>query len=269
MDDYNLLDSGDGEKLEQLGSIILRRPSAVAIWPKKLPHLWKKANATFTREDNKKWIFHSKVPREWTIQYKGLKFSLSLTDFGHIGLFPEHLASWQPSFPKKPLRALNLFAYTGAATLALANQGNIEVCHVDASKKSVQWARHNAQLSGLENAPIRWITDDVFKFLKREVRRNSNYDMIILDPPSYGKGTKNELFIIERQINELLSLCKQVLSPQAIGVYFSCHTPGFTPLVMKQLMQLHFDEKIISGEMIIPSDQTYNLPSGTFAQWEK
>ena len=269
---YALLDSGDEQRLERFGDVLLIRPCSQAVWKPKHPKLWRDADATFTRDDGNRWIVHKKLPDEWIVYLQDLKFHLSPTDFGHVGLFPEHhhLWSWMEQklqSRKEPARILNLFAYTGAASVKLAKSG-AKVCHLDASKKSVGWAADNAKLNEIEGS-IRWIVDDAMKFLEREVRRGSVYDGIILDPPSFGKGTKGEIFKIEKDIVALLELCKKVLSPQSLFVVFTCHTPGFTPSVMKYLMQTVVgDQKGIEvGEMLIDSINSYPLPSGVFARW--
>ncbi|MBI5274098.1 MAG: class I SAM-dependent methyltransferase [Chlamydiales bacterium] len=268
MSDYELLDSGNLKKLERFGEYILERPSLVAVWPQQYPSLWKKAHATFIREEKNEWMFRQKIPTTWVIQYQGLSLKINMTDFGHLGIFPEHALHWSLPLPtNKPIRILNLFAYTGGATLSFAKQSNVEVCHVDASKKSVAWAKENALLSHLENAKIRWIIDDVRKFLAREIKRNSLYDAIILDPPTYGRGTNNEIFTLETEVNNLLQQCKQCLVASPLFVLFTCHTPGFTPLVLKQLMEVHFGKGVSFGEMTIPSSESYELPSGSFAKW--
>lgn len=270
---YALLDSGDQKRLEKFGEYILIRPCAQAVWKPKQPSLWKSADALFTRDDGNRWIFYKKLPSSWTIELGGLLFKVSPTDFGHLGIFPEHheLWSWMENLIKqaaRPINVLNLFAYSGAATLKLAQCG-AKVCHLDASKKSVSWARENAALNHLDNAPIRWIVDDVTKFLKREEKRNSFYDAILLDPPSFGKGNQGEVFKIERDLSELLERCKQVLTPNPLFVVFTCHTPGFTPCVMQYLLEeiMGKQGKIEVGEMLISAEKTVALPLGSYARW--
>ena len=270
---YSLLDSGDEKRLEKFGKFILIRPCSQAVWKPQHPELWKKADATFTRDEGNRWSFKSRLPEKWNMRLENLLFSITLTDFGHLGIFPEHHHLWSWMEPKiknasfQP-NILNLFAYSGAASVKLASCG-AKVCHVDASKKSVSWAAENAELNHLENAPIRWIVDDAIKFLQREVRRGSLYDGIILDPPTFGKGAKGEIFKIEKDIGELLSLCHQLLSPKALFLVFTCHTPGFTPCSMKYLLQEVFQDQgmIDSGEMLIHGSNTFSLPSGVYARW--
>ncbi len=270
---YSLLDSGDEKRLEKFGKYVLVRPCSQAVWKPKHPELWKKADAIFTRDEGNKWFFKTNLPQSWTMLLENLTFLISPTDFGHLGIFPEHHHLWSWMEPKiknatfQP-NILNLFAYSGAATVKLASLG-AKVCHLDASKKSVNWAAENAALNLLDNAPIRWIVDDAMKFLQREVRRGSLYDGIILDPPTFGKGAKGELFKIEKDIGELLKLCKQLLSPQALFLVFTCHTPGFTPCCMKYLLEEIFkhEGQIESGEMLIEGQSSYALPSGSYARW--
>ena len=277
---YRLVDSGDGQKLEQFGPYLIIRPCAQAVWkPNLAKKEWQKADALFSREQNHRWTFYRPLPDSWSLTTKGITFQISLTDFGHLGIFPEQEASWQwlqeqlssSNLKEKP-KVLNLFAYSGGSTLAAAKAG-ASVCHLDASKGMVSWARENAKLNGLEQAPIRWIVEDVRKFLARELKRGSRYEGIILDPPSFGRGSKGELFKIEEEIIPLLQECKKLLSDQPLFLLFSCHTPGFSPLVMNHLLsQIMQGEsgKVQSGEMVLQgTDKVFDLPSGTFARWTK
>ncbi|MBN4067485.1 class I SAM-dependent methyltransferase [Simkania negevensis] len=268
---YCLLDSGDGRKLEQFGPYRLIRPAAQAVWHPRLPRReWERADASFSREDAMQWDFYSTLPTHWFVDVGGVTFKVLLTDFGHVGLFPEHAAVWKKAHKQAApgMRALNLFAYSGGATLALAQKG-VEVCHVDASKGMVDWARENASANALDNAPIRWIVDDVFKFIGREVRRKRFYDAIILDPPSFGRGKKGEVFKIERDLRALLDGCKQLLSNTSCFVALSCHTPGYTPQVLKNLLMEMMGERpglITAQEMTLaPQGDGYPLPCGASA----
>lgn len=265
---YELIDSGDGLKLERFGSYLLIRPAAQAIWPKKCSDsIWRQADATFTREGGNSWQWKAKAPREWVAEVQGIRFKIAPTDFGHLGVFPEHSLFWDQM--KDVGSVLNLFAYSGGATLAAAKAG-AKVCHVDASKGMVAWARENAQLNQLEHASIRWIVDDVLKFMQRELKRGVRYEGIILDPPSFGRGAKGELFKIERDLLEILRLCRQLLSDEAKFVFLTTHTPGMTPLVMHHLMHEMMGSgagQIECGEMVIPSRLGRSLPSGAFAKW--
>jgi 23S rRNA (cytosine1962-C5)-methyltransferase len=261
---YKLIDSGNQHKLEQFADFLIVRPCSQAVWKPLLPS-WDKAHATFSREPGSRWS--GKLPPSWVVACEGLKFKISATDFGHLGLFPEHAMVWKWMQEKiRPKdKVLNLFAYSGGATLAAAQAG-AEVCHVDASKPVVAWARENAALNGLEKAPIRWIIDDGIKFLKREVRRGVRYDGIILDPPTFGRGNKGEVFKIERDLSELLELCKELLSSNPRFLILTSHTPGYTPLVMHHLMEQTIQRPHIeSGEMVIAGPKA--LPCGTFARW--
>ncbi|HSX25717.1 MAG TPA: class I SAM-dependent methyltransferase [Chlamydiales bacterium] len=267
---YALLDSGDGQKLEQFGEYTLIRPCPQAVWRCTLKQEWEKASARFTREKEKNhWTFKQKLPSSWVILHGGVEFKISPTDFGHLGLFPEHADLWEWMRPllSKSSRVLNLFAYSGGVTLAAAQQG-AQVCHLDASKGMVDWARENAALNRLTDAPIRWIVDDAIKFLKREIKRESFYDGIVLDPPTYGRGSKGEIFKIEEEIIPLLELCSQLLTKKPLFVIFSCHTPGFTPLSLRHLLGQTLPKGHIEiGEMALHSPGTLPIPSGCFAKW--
>jgi 23S rRNA (cytosine1962-C5)-methyltransferase len=276
---YALVDSGHGRKLERFGSYLLSRPCSQAVWkPKLSQEEWLKAHATFSRDQENKWVFSQHVPETWLIEVFSLIFKLSSTDFGHLGIFPEQKEFWlwiqetlkNATTKLAPPKVLNLFAYSGGSTLAAAKVG-AAVCHLDASKGMVAWARENASLNHLEHAPIRWIVDDVKKFLIRELKRGSRYDAIILDPPTFGRGSKGELFKIEEDIIPLLRDCYQLLSDHPLFVLFSCHTPGFTPLVMHHLMTQMMEGKkgqIDVGEMVLSAGQNvFAIPSGTYARW--
>ncbi len=270
---YRLLDSGDGQKLEQFGPYTIVRPCMQAIWKPEDIEKWKSADLIFSRDEKNHWINKNKVKDFWVVDFEDIKLKISPTDFGHLGVFPEHeiLCKWMQNKirGKSNLNLLNLFAYSGMATLYLAKE-NAKVCHVDASKPIISWANENAKLNNLEKKPIRWIVDDVITFLKREIKRNVFYDGIILDPPSFGRGVKGQVFKIERDISLLLELCKQLLSKNALFLIFSCHTPGYTPLVLEQFMkQLMKDKKgsVSASDMFLES-QSFAIPSGSYARWE-
>jgi 23S rRNA (cytosine1962-C5)-methyltransferase len=258
--EYQLLDSGSELKLERFGEYVVARPCSQAVWrPILSKEEWKKAHATFTREPSNKWM--GKLPSSWVVEHQGIQFKLMPTDFGHVGMFPEHAMLWKKITGSK---VLNLFAYTGVATLAAALMG-AEVCHVDASKVAVAWARENCALNKLEKAPIRWIVDDVIKFLQREGRRGHQYDTIVMDPPTFGRGSKGEIFKIEKDLPEILRLCFALNPSQLI---LSSHTPGFTPLVLHHLLKQAGSQGTIEmGELVIPGP--LDLASGTYARWEK
>ncbi|MFV0437204.1 MAG: class I SAM-dependent methyltransferase [Desulfopila sp.] len=277
---YLLLDSGEGEKLESFGNVILSRPAAQAVWKKQLPpEIWAGATASFDREKGNSWSNRQSLPKQWQVEVSGMTFKLSSTDFGHLGIFPEQAANWQwlrnilrgtrHRF-SRPISVLNLFAYSGGSTMATALEG-ATVCHLDAAKGMVDWARENSALNGLTGAPIRWLVDDAVKFLQRQRRRGDRYDGIILDPPSFGRGKRGEIFKIERDILTTLELCRSLLNDTPLFVLFSCHTNGFTPTVMENLLsQLLADRggTIESGEMFLLGEgSTYSLPNGSWARW--
>jgi 23S rRNA (cytosine1962-C5)-methyltransferase len=270
---YLLLDSGNQQKLEQFGAYRIVRPCSQALW---LPALaqaeWELADASFSRDGGNAWKFKKKLPESWQTEIESVRFKISPTDFGHLGVFPEHSLLWKSM--KESIRTcktapqiLNLFAYSGGATLAAAQAG-ARVCHLDSSKGMVAWARENAALNQLSSAPIRWIVDDAVKFLKRELKRGVRYDGIVLDPPSFGRGSKGEVFKIELHIHELLQLCKELLSEQPLFLLLTTHTPGMTPIVMGHLMKQTMQRgRIETGEMILLSPKGVDIPSGSFARW--
>lgn len=268
---YELIDSGEEMKLERFGPVVLARPCAQALWKRSHREEWQKADGTFSRDDGNRWSWKKSVPKSWVTEHDGLKFKIMPTDFGHLGLFPEHANVWQwaSGLITKGTKVLNLFAYSGGATLACARAG-AEVCHLDASKGMVSWARENAVLCGLDHLPIRWIVDDAMKFLKREQQRGRRYEGIILDPPSFGRGAQGEVFKIERDLGKLLEACHAVLVDQPLFVAFSTHTPGMTPLVMNHLMEEMMGKgKIQSGEMVLKATRGKDIPSGSFATWQR
>lgn len=279
---YALLDSGRGRKLERFGHFVLSRPCSQAVWAPLLPESdWRQADATFLREGDTKWTYRNpKAANMWTIDVSGITFKISPTDFGHLGIFPEQREFWTwiqeivkktNAQRKSAVNVLNLFAYSGGSTLAAAKAG-AQVCHLDASKGMVTWARENAALNNLTEAPIRWIVEDVGKFLQRELKRGKKYDAIILDPPSFGRGSKGEIFKIEEHLPEILKQCRALLSDHPLFILFSCHTPGFTPIAMKHLLAQMMEGlkgKIDEGEMLLTGGKdVLPLPSGTFARWQ-
>ena len=272
-DDYELLDSGDGRKLERFGKYVLARPCSQAMWrPSKSAAEWERADASFDREDGNRWHGRSNLPKEWQIETAGIKFKLGGTDFGHLGIFPEQRAQWRwlrqqveattAIDGSRRLSVLNLFAYSGGSTMAAA-LGGAEVCHLDASKGMVEWARENARLNGLADHPIRWIVDDAHKFMKREIRRGRKYDAIILDPPTFGRGAGGEMYKIERDLKDTLGLVKELLSESPSFVLFSSHTPGLSQIVAENILgQLFPTAKLESGEMLLePSSLIPHPPS--------
>lgn len=266
MKSYQLLDSGNGLKWERFGAFTLGRPCAQAVWR---PQKSIEPDAIFIREEKNRWKYKRKLPASWEIKWGGVTMKIAPTDFGHLGVFPEHAAlwDWMRKRIEKDHKILNLFAYSGGATLAAA-QEKAQVCHLDASKGMIDWARENAALNQLEKAPIRWIVDDALKFLKREQKRGSRYEGIVLDPPTFGRGSRGQVFKIEEEIIGLLELCKAVLSDRPRFFIFSCHTPGFTPIVLEHLLFQIFGKKAESGEMILESPDALSIPSGSFARIE-
>lgn len=278
--DYALLDSGGFQKLERFGPVVLSRPCAQAVWNPTLPkHEWQRATATFFRDGGNQWRGRDRLPESWEIAVDGTRFQLSSTDFGHLGIFPEQRDQWRRirevcgtyrTRHGRPARVLNLFAYSGGSTLAAAHTG-AEVCHVDASKGMVEWARQNAALNGLQDKPVRWIVDDVTKFLERELRRERRYDLIILDPPSYGRGARGEIFKIENDLPKLLDLLAKLMSEEPLGVLLSCHTPELTPVSLHHLLLQAFGRqkgRLEQGEMLLKgAEQVLPVPSGGFCWW--
>lgn len=274
--DYELLDSGNGRKLERFGRVVLARPCSQAIWRPSLPSsAWERADASFDREQGNNWHGRNNLPRQWDITVDGIKFHLKGTDFGHLGIFPEQRASWRwigetVRAAKRQLNVLNLFAYSGGSTLAPALAG-ASVCHLDASQSMVDWARENAAANGLASHPIRWIAEDVQKFLGREIRRGHHYDGIILDPPSFGRGAKGEIYKIERDLTKTLDSCRQLLSESPLFVLLSAHTPGITPVVLENLLRETMNGlsgEITNGEMLLTGAPGVRpVPSGCMARW--
>lgn len=277
--DYQLIDTSGGEKLEKWKNISLIRPDPQIIWNTEKTHsLWKEAHARYLRSDKGggRWEVYKKHPESWTIGYKGLNFKISPTGFKHTGLFPEQAVNWDKFLewiPKsgRPISVLNLFAYTGGATLACLKAG-ASVCHVDASKGMVQWAKENAQLSGLIDKPVRWIVDDCEKFVQREIRRGRRYDAIIMDPPSYGRGPSGEVWQLEEKIYGLLDLCAGVLSDAPLFVALNSYTTGLSPSVMAYLLGVTVGKdrkgKVLADEIGLPVQESgLVLPCGSTAFW--
>jgi len=263
--EYQLLAANNGERLEKWGEYTLIRPDPAAFWDLPSNEKWQ-ADAVYLRSQSGggEWKFNKKLPEKWTINYKDLKFWIKPMGFKHTGIFPEQAANWD--FIRENIKigdkVLNLFAYTGGATIAAAKAG-AEVVHVDASKGIVQMAKENAEINGLKGHPIRYIVDDCSKFLSREIRRGNKYDAIILDPPSYGRGTNGEVWKIEDSLPDLLNLCKEVLSPSAKFVLLNSYTTGLSVGALSALAKLIFNGKIEGEELGIPvAGQNIVLPSG-------
>ena len=276
--DYEVLDTSNGEKLERWGDYFLVRPDPQVLWntPKKLRQ-WKKPNGHYHRshKGGGQWEFFD-LPKTWDIHYKELKFHLQPFSFKHTGLFPEQAVNWDwfSELIKKagrPVKVLNLFAYTGGATIAAAAAG-ASVTHVDASKGMVTWAKENAASSGLADAPIRWIVDDCVKFVEREIRRGNHYDAIIMDPPSYGRGPKGEIWKIEESIHPLVKLCAQLLVDRPLFFLINSYTTGLQPAVLSYLIGTElkrFPGKVTADEIGLPvSSNGLTLPCGASGRFE-
>ena len=279
--DYEVIDCSDGEKLERWGKYTLLRPDPQVLWstPKKNPS-WNKLNGHYHRSNKGggEWEFFS-LPKQWTINYKELTFNLKPFSFKHTGLFPEQAANWDwfseliKNSPKKDIKVLNLFAYTGGATCAAAKAG-AAVTHVDASKGMVTWAKENAASSGLADAPIRWIVDDCVKFVEREIRRGNKYDAIIMDPPSYGRGPKGEIWKIEEKIHSFINLCSQLLCDKPLFFLVNSYTTGLAPAVLTYMISTEVKSKfgghVVSDEIGLPVTETgLVLPCGAAGRWQK
>lgn len=278
--DYEVIDTSNGEKLERWGKYILLRPDPQVLWdtPKKNP-AWKRLNAHYHRskKGGGEWEFFD-LPEQWSIHYKDLTFHLKPFSFKHTGLFPEQAANWDwfsdlIKNAGRPIKVLNLFAYTGGATCAAAKAG-AAVTHVDASKGMVTWAKENAQASGLADAPIRWIVDDCVKFVEREIRRGNHYDAIIMDPPSYGRGPKGEIWKIEEKIHPFIALCEQLLSDDPLFFLVNSYTTGLAPAVLTYLISTEVVSKhgghVVSDEIGLPvSDNGLVLPCGAAGRWQR
>lgn len=278
--DYELIDCSNGERLERWGDIILIRPDPQIIWNTKRENpLWKNAHARYIRSASGggSWQVYKKLPDVWQISYKDISFRVKPMGFKHTGVFPEQAVNWDFVDEKirksgRPLKVLNLFAYTGGATLACLNAG-ASVCHVDASKGMVQWAKENAAASLLQDRPVRWLVDDCIKFVQREQRRGNKYDGIIMDPPSYGRGPGGEVWKLEEQLFTLVQMCSQVLSDNAEFFILNSYTTGLSPAVMEYLLGAvlvkRFGGKVSSDEIGLSVTQTgLTLPCGSTAIWQ-
>ncbi|EET60100.1 hypothetical protein BRYFOR_07951 [Marvinbryantia formatexigens DSM 14469] len=277
--DYEVIDTSAGEKLERWGDYILVRPDPQVIWntPRK-ERGWKHPNAHYHRSKRGggEWEFFD-LPEQWSIHYKSLTFQLKPFSFKHTGLFPEQAANWDWFSEKiktagRPVKVLNLFAYTGGATLAAAAAG-ASVTHVDASKGMVGWAKENARASALESAPVRWIVDDCVKFVEREIRRGNHYDAIIMDPPSYGRGPKGEIWKIEDAIYPLVQLCAKLLSDEPLFFLINSYTTGLAPAVLSYMIATELKSlggHVDAQEVGLPvSSNGLVLPCGASGRWER
>ena len=277
--DYEIIDMACGEKLEKWGDIILVRPDPQIIWnDKSFPNKWKQINARYNRSKTGggNWEYNSKMPKSWKIKYKELTFNIKPMGFKHTGLFPEQAVNWDWMIEKiknskREIKVLNLFAYTGGATCACLYAG-ASVCHVDSSKGMVSWAKENVISSGLQDRKVRYIVDDVIKFVSREIRRGNKYDAIIMDPPSYGRGANGEVWQFENNIYDLVSLCAQVLSEKPLFFLINSYTTGISSKVLENILRLNIKKngKLSSGEIGIQmKNSELVLPCGIFGRWEE
>lgn len=279
--DYELIDSGLEEKLERYGNIVLSRPDPQALWSKHLPSsAWQDADALYLREGREgKWKTKKDLPVEWPIELEGLTLKIKATSFKHTGVFPEQVPNWlwikgritrTKEAGREQVSVLNLFGYTGGATIAAAQAG-AEVCHVDASKTAVSWARENALLSGVGEAPIRWIIEDVITFVEREIKRGNKYDLILMDPPAFGHGPKDELWKFEEHFLKLLELCRELLTEKPIGMLINGYAAGYSAYAFAYNLEpltKQFGGALEYGELTIEEAGTSRLlPCGIFARW--
>ncbi len=269
--DYQILDTSDGEKLENWAGVILIRPDPQIIWKtSKENENWNKASGHYIRSANGggEWEFSKKIPESWNISYKDLKFVVRPTGFKHMGLFPEQAVNWDyfmDIIPKqnREIKVLNLFAYTGGASIACAKAG-AKVCHVDSSKGMIAWAKENAQLSNVDT--IRWIVDDCIKFVNREIKRGNTYDAIIMDPPSYGRGPNGEVWKLTDNIHEMVKLCSKVLSDNPLFFVLNSYSTGLSPSVMEYMLRVELGGNVTSDEIGIKTPNG-DFPCGSTAIW--
>lgn len=280
--DYRCIDAGDGEKLESWKGVILRRPDPQAIWKvDKKNNIWKDVAGHYHRSSSGggSWEFKKSLKDSWTVNYKDLTFKVAPTSFKHTGLFPEQAVNWDYMIEKiksakKPVQVLNLFAYTGGATVACSYAGAAEVVHVDSSKGMIEWAKENVKLSHLENNKIRFIQDDCLKFVEREFRRGRKYDAIIMDPPSYGRGPNGEVWKFEDSLYKLIDACMNILSDDAIFFTVNSYTTGISPIVLDNILRTTVLKKfkkgtVEAGEVGLPIERDdLVLPCGIYGRWE-
>ena len=278
--DYEILDMANGEKLERWGDVILVRPDPQIIWKdKSFPSKWNSINARYHRSSTGggKWEYNKKMPSSWQVNYKNLTFNIKPMGFKHTGLFPEQAVNWDWMIEKiqkaeRQIKVLNLFAYTGGATVACSYAG-ASVCHVDSSKGMTTWAKENIVSSGLQDRPVRFIVDDVVKFVNREIRRGNQYDAIIMDPPSYGRGANGEVWKFEENIADLVELCSNVLSEKPLFFLINSYTTGISSTVLENILKLNIEKKykgkLSSGEIGLPmTNSNLILPCGIYGRWE-
>ena len=288
--DYEILDMANGEKLERWNNIYLVRPDPQIIWnDKQYPEKWKQANARYNRSSTGggHWDYKKRLPDSWQIKYKNLTFNIKPMGFKHTGIFPEQAVNWDWIIDKiqseikttnREVKVLNLFAYTGGATVACLYAG-ASVCHVDSSKGMVAWAKENVVSSRLQERPVRYIVDDVVKFVQREIRRGNKYDAIIMDPPSYGRGTNGEVWKFEENLPMLIEICMQVLSDNPLFFLINSYTTGTSSMVLENLLKMNMRKKygkraddgiFENGEVGLPmTDSDFILPCGIYSKWVK
>ena len=279
--DYKIIDMANGQKLEKWGNIILSRPDPQIVWKdKSCPTEWKKANAIYSRSKTGggSWDYKNKLPASWQVKYKDLTFNIKPMGFKHTGLFPEQAVNWdwminKIKSAKREIKVLNLFAYTGGATVSCLSAG-ASCCHVDSSKGMVAWAKENVQSSGLADKKVRYIVDDVVKFVNREIRRGNKYDAIIMDPPSYGRGANGEVWQFENNIYDLVELCTKVLSDNPLFFLINSYTTGISSTVLTNILNLtvskKYKGKAYAGEIGLPMENSnLVLPCGIFGRWEQ
>ena len=278
--DYEVLDCGGGEKLERWGEVILRRPDPQAIWPQHDPSLWQSAQAWYHRSERGggEWEFFDTLPEKWVMRYRDLQFYVRPTGFKHTGLFPEQAVNWDwmdalvrgAVQEGREIKVLNLFAYTGGATLACANAG-AQVCHVDAAKGMTQWARENRDLSGIPEDRTRYIIDDALKFVQREIRRGHFYDGILMDPPSYGRGPGGEVWKLENELYGLVEACAGALSERPVFLLINSYTTGLQASVLRNIIDMtvtkRFGGRSMADEVGLPVTAGGVLPCGASGRW--
>lgn len=279
--DYEVLDCGGGEKLERWGQVCLRRPDPQAIWPARRPEIWGQAEAWYHRSERGggNWEFMKPLPERWTLRYRDLSFYVRPTGFKHTGLFPEQGANWDwmaglirgRIAEGRPVSVLNLFGYTGGATMACARAG-ATVCHVDAAKGMVQWAKENRELCGIPETGTRWIIEDARKFVEREIRRGHFYDGILMDPPSYGRGPSGEVWRLEDELYPLAEVCSRALSETPLFYLINGYTTGFQASVLGNMLDMtavrRFGGQVTADELCLPVTAGGVLPCGTSGRWQ-
>ena len=278
--DYECIDAGNGEKLERWGKVIFRRPDPQAMWPIENDDSWKNVDGFYHRSNKGGgyWDFKKQLPDYWTVNYKDLTFKVSPTNFKHTGLFPEQATNWDFMMEKisnanREVKVLNLFAYTGGATMACSKAGAVEVVHVDASKGMTEWAKENMKLCHLENNRIRFIVDDCLKFVEREARRGNKYDAIVMDPPSYGRGPNGEVWKFEHNLHNLINACMKILSDKPLFFLINSYTTGISSTVLFNILKTTLEPKyngiVDAGEVGLPiTKNNLVLPCGIYGRWQ-